>query len=93
MPRAGRRRLAYAENALAYLESLPPKQRRQVTEKIDRLTSDPRPPGCRLVRGSGGGEEEVYRIRSGDYRALYVVRGEVIVVLDVGHRKDIYRRR
>ena len=39
--------------------------------------------------------ESVYRVRSGDYRILYLVRtnyGEV-VVLDIGHRKDVYRKK
>lgn len=67
------------------------KLRGQVMEKIERLGADPCPPGCKIVRGmDSGGEEPVYRIRSGDYRALYVVRERVITILDVGHRKDVY---
>lgn len=39
------------------------------------------------------GEDQVYRVRSGDYRILYVVRGNPhqIVVLDIDHRRDVYR--
>jgi mRNA-degrading endonuclease RelE of RelBE toxin-antitoxin system len=35
--------------------------------------------------------ESVYRERSGDYRILYVVREVEVVVLDIDHRKDVYR--
>jgi mRNA-degrading endonuclease RelE of RelBE toxin-antitoxin system len=81
---------AYSDQALGFLDSLTNKRRHQVMEKIDRLALNTRPPGCKLVRGTQGGEEQVYRIRSGDYRVLYVVREAVIAILDVGHRKDIY---
>ncbi|CAN5706212.1 hypothetical protein BH23GEM1_BH23GEM1_00570 [soil metagenome] len=36
------------------------------------------------------GTEQVYRIRQGDYRVLYVVRETTIVILDINHRKDVY---
>ena len=39
------------------------------------------------------GTHHVYRIRSGHYRILYSIRdGSNIIVLDIGHRRDIYRR-
>jgi mRNA interferase RelE/StbE len=39
------------------------------------------------------GDEPVYRIRSGDYRVVYAVRSDPneVVILDIGHRKDVYR--
>jgi len=83
--------LSYSEAALAFLPTLPPKLRRQVTEKIRRLSTDIRPPGCKLVQGVVDGDQPVYRIRQGDHRVLYVVRDSVVIVLDIDHRKDIYR--
>ena len=40
------------------------------------------------------GEDELYRLRAGDYRILYQVKGKVLLVLivGIGHRRDIYRR-
>ena len=39
-----------------------------------------------------GASSDVYRIRSGDYRILYTLEGgSRITILDIGHRKDIYR--
>jgi mRNA interferase RelE/StbE len=39
------------------------------------------------------GAESLYRLRLGDYRIVYEVRGEVliVVVVKIGHRSDIYR--
>jgi mRNA-degrading endonuclease RelE of RelBE toxin-antitoxin system len=36
-------------------------------------------------------ENPVYRERQGDYRILYSVRPVIIVILDIDHRKDVYR--
>ncbi len=87
--------IAYSEAALASLRVIEPKKvRQQIVKKIAALAGDPKPPGCVKVQGMTDGAEEVYRIRSGDYRALYVVRGDSeIIVLDIGHRKDVYRNR
>lgn len=80
----------YTDKALQLLESLPPKIRRQIAKKIARLANDPKPPGCKRLHGVEEGNDPVYRIRQGDYRVLYVVR-EPILILDIDHRKDVYR--
>jgi mRNA interferase RelE/StbE len=62
--------------------------RERIQAAIDRLAENPRPSGCKkLVNLSA------WRIRIGDYRVLYEIRDEVLVVsvVDVGHRSDIYR--
>jgi len=53
------------------------------------LGDDPWPPGSRKLTG----HEDVFRIRVGVYRIIYSVSGRtlVIVILKVGHRKDVYR--
>lgn len=84
---------SYTETALSSLEKIQPaKVRRQIRKKIDDLLNEPHPPGSRKIRGTRQ-DEDVYRIRSGDYRVLYQVRGDnsEIVILDIGHRKDVYR--
>ena len=84
---------AYTEKALAFLESLGMKIRRQIISKIKTLASNPIPPNSKLVRGMKAGDEQVRRIRSGDYRVLYTLRAnpQHVVVIDIGHRKDVYR--
>jgi mRNA interferase RelE/StbE len=61
---------------------------RRLREAIDRLCLDPYPPGCKKLVGRPG-----YRIRVGDYRIVYRVldRELVVMVMDIGDRKDIYR--
>lgn len=82
---------AYTRKALDYLASMPKKHRTQVANRIKTLASDPHPSNCKPIIGSEEGGDQVYRIRSGDYRVLYVVRDPTVVVLDIDHRKDIYR--
>lgn len=62
--------------------------RRRVATAIDQLAVDPRPPGC--VKLSG---REAWRIRVGDYRVVYEIHDGVlvVVVVAVGHRREVYR--
>lgn len=84
--------LGYTEEALTYLESVPKKIRGQIIKKCEALRSAPRPAGSKVVQGQSGDDGEiVYRERSGDYRMLYVVRESQVIVLDIDHRKDVYR--
>lgn len=84
--------LAYSERALKFLEAVSStKLRRQIKQKIDGLATDPKPPKCKLLHGVSDGENPVYRVRSGDYRILYSIRTSIIVILDIDHRKDVYR--
>jgi len=72
------------------LAKLPGKIRGQIGKKIDRLAATPFPPGCTKLEGRTDG---IYRIHSGDYRILYRVQQEkvLVIVVKVGDRKDVYR--
>lgn len=76
--------------ALAELAKLPKKIQRQIGNKIDRLATNPRPAGSAILQR----EKSLCRIRSGDYRIIYQIREKQVLVLVVriGHRKDIYRK-
>lgn len=83
---------AYAEAALKYLEeSVPLKVRSQIKRRIEKLAANPTPPGCKKLVGITDGAYPVYRVHQGDYRILFSVRPIIIVILDIGHRKDVYR--
>jgi mRNA-degrading endonuclease RelE of RelBE toxin-antitoxin system len=82
---------AYSPRALDYLKTVPKKTRNQIVAKVQKLAADPHPPTAKMLQGTGKDEERVFRIRSGDYRILYVVRGIIVVILDIGNRKDVYR--
>lgn len=75
--------------ALRQLEKLPREVQRRIVSKIEALRNDPFPAGCTKMQAM----VDAWRIRSGDYRVVYQVhRGVLIVlVLTVGHRKDVYR--
>lgn len=77
---------ATAEKAL---KKIPKKDLPKVIQAIQSLGPQPFPPGHRKLKG----EEDVYRIRQGNYRIIYEVRKSVLLirVLKLGHRKDIYR--
>ena len=85
--------IQYSEKALYFLKTIEVKLRKQIVNKITLLATNPYPSNHKLIRGMSENEEKVYRIRSGNYRILYIVRGNPnqIIVLDIGHRKDIYR--
>jgi mRNA interferase RelE/StbE len=64
--------------------------RARITERIHELGINPRPHGSKKLKGPF----ERYRFRQGDYRVLYEIRDEVVIVtvIHVGNRKDVYRR-
>jgi mRNA interferase RelE/StbE len=64
--------------------------RARIMERIHKLAGNPRPHGSEKLEGTS----ERYRLRQGDYRILYEIRDEVLVVtvVQVGNRKDVYRR-
>ncbi len=76
------------KSAAKEIYKLPKKTIKRVIEKIQALSDTPRPDGCKKLSG-----DEKYRIRVSDYRILYSIDDNLIVifVVRVGHRKDIYR--
>lgn len=71
------------------LERVPTKDRQRIVEKIRLLADNPRPAGCEKLTG-----EDKYRLRQGDYRILYeIVDDELIVtVVRIGNRREVYKR-
>jgi mRNA interferase RelE/StbE len=84
-------RVEVAPAALRQLRKLDPPARRRVQAAIELLADQPRPSGAKKLVG---GEGEL-RVRTGDYRIVYEIHDDVLVVLvvAVGHRRDIYERR
>jgi mRNA interferase RelE/StbE len=84
-------RIEVAPAAARQLRKLDPAARRRVQAAIELLADQPRPSGAtRLVGGTGE-----WRVRTGDYRVVYEIHDDVLVilVLAVGHRREIYERR
>ena len=79
-------------SATKEIENIEPKKvRRQIVDRIRRLSDDPRPPKCEKLSG----QSDRYRIRQGAYRIVYSVADDVLIVfvVKVGHRSTVYRRK
>jgi mRNA interferase RelE/StbE len=73
--------------AVRALRKLDPQVARRVHAAIALLAEDPRPPASRPLRG-----RPAWRVRVGDYRVIYTIEDDVLVVVVVtlGHRRDVY---
>ncbi len=71
------------------LAKIPKAHRQRIAKRIDQLADDPRPAGAQKLAGV----ESLYRIRLSDYRVIYQVNDNVLLVLVVriGSRGDVYR--
>ena len=69
------------------LAELPKSDYERMRDALEYLAEEPRPTGCKKLTGRSG-----WRIRSGDYRAIYDIDDErkTITILDVSHRRNIY---
>jgi mRNA interferase RelE/StbE len=75
-----------ADRALA---RLPGDIQRRIVLALEDLGSNPRPPGVKKMAG----DDNLWRIRVGTYRAVYEIhdRPPLVMVLRIAHRKDVYR--
>ena len=75
--------------AMKALAGLPRADQQRIRGKIEALANNPRPVG--VVKLSG--PENLYRVRSGDYRVVYQIcdRILVVVIIRIGHRREVYR--
>lgn len=70
------------------LRKLDPAMEERIRGAIALLAHQPRPPAARPLTGRPG-----WRVRVGDYRIIYTIHDEVllVVVVTLGHRRDVYR--
>lgn len=63
--------------------------RLRIVGAIELLSVDPRPPGAKMLRG---GEHGRWRVRVGDYRIVYAIEDDrlLVLVLRVAHRREVY---
>ena len=76
-------------SAVREIEAISQKKIRQaVVRRIQALADDPRPPGCEKLTG-----QDRYRVRHGQYRIVYAIEDQLLVVtiVKVGHRSSVYR--
>jgi mRNA interferase RelE/StbE len=80
-------RVVLRRQAIKALEEIDEPFYSRIKTALYGLADDPRPPGYKKIKGREG-----YRIRVANYRILYEIVDQVLLVdvIDVGHRKDIY---
>jgi mRNA interferase RelE/StbE len=83
-------RIELARKAQKFLSSQSAIIQRQIGDKIDSLENNPRPAGCKRLQGN----HDLYRVRTGDYRIIYTIKDNqlLVLVVQIGHRREVYRK-
>jgi len=83
-------RVAVEPAARRALHRLSSAAQRRIVARLEELAEAPRPPGVRRLTGA----VQLYRVRVGDYRVIYEIRDRdlLVLVVSLGHRRDVYRR-
>jgi mRNA interferase RelE/StbE len=82
-------RVEIIRTAQKQILALPGEAQMEIAPAIDSLTNDPRPPGCKKLRGT-----DLWRLRIGQYRAIYSIddKAHLVTVLKVAiRREDTYQ--
>ena len=82
-------RVEFSPRAFKQFKTLPERVQKGLKSRIDSLSDDPRPKSSKKLEGASS----LYRLRFGDYRVVYRIEDNVlrVLVVKIGHRKDIYR--
>jgi len=80
--------LIIRKSAIKQLSKLPTKEALWLSKKLMNLSTDPRPDGCKKLKGY----KNQYRIRIGNYRAVYNIEDHILIVevTKISDRKDVY---
>jgi len=81
-------KIVFAKKSLKSLNKIPEKEAKKILRVLFKLKENPFPKGCAKLSG-----RDYYRIRIGDYRAVYKVIGNElkILIIRIGHRKEVYK--
>ena len=85
----GKYRVVFRKSVAKDLRPIPNQDLRKILTAIESLSENPRPSGNEKLSG-----KDKYRIRQGNYRIIYEINDKevVVIVVKVGHRKDVYQR-
>ena len=83
-------RIEFKRSAAKALRKIPRSDQKRIAVKIDSLSENLPDPATTKMKG----DNPFHRIRVGDYRIIYEIQEDIllIMVLKIGHRKDVYRR-
>jgi len=81
-------RVVISETADRQLSRLERRIQERIRDRIDALADNPRPPGVKKLKGY----RDYWRIRVGDYRIIYTIQDDrlIVTVLRIGNRRDVY---
>ena len=84
-------RIEFNKRVKKDFRSINPQDIQRIKTQIAQLSENPRPVGYKNLKGQNN---DYYRIRIGNYRVIYTIEDDVllIVVIRVGHRKEIYNK-
>jgi mRNA interferase RelE/StbE len=82
------RQVLFTDSALRDLESIPKGDQAQILARLEKAAENPRAAGEKKVKNTQG----LYRVRQGDYRAVYSKITSGLWIALIGHRKDVYAR-
>ena len=82
--------IEFTRAAEKVFSSLPAEVQDRIDAVLDGLEQNPWPKGHKKLKGA---QKDIFRVRVGDYRIVYQVEEErlVVVLVRIGHRKEIYR--
>jgi mRNA interferase RelE/StbE len=81
-------RIEVAKPASRQIAELNRETQKRIVQRLEDLASEPRPAGCKKLANS-----EYLRIRVGDYRVVYSIEDQrlLVLVIRVAHRREVYR--
>jgi len=82
-------RIEFVRQASKQFKSLSKQDQKRVKAKVDTLVTEPRPNG--VVKLSG--KDNLYRVHAGNYRIIYNIQDNklLVLVVKIGHRRDVYQ--
>ena len=83
-------KIEFKRSAAKALRKIPKFDQKRIADKIDSFSENLPDPAITKMKG----DNPFHRIRVGDYRIIYEIHGDIllIVILKIGHRKEVYRR-
>ena len=81
--------IVFTKAAKKQLKKIPKQDQQKISTRIQDLSTNPRPEGMKALQGKLA---QFYRVRSGNYRVMYSIEDEklIVLVVKIAHRKVVY---